>query len=185
MLPFPGIERVLPFMESRLTLGSLHKGQTSQNTFAEVGAALRSSLTFASPHNWCQARPEVKNRINFLTFLPQARKEKRFPLKCGTWGTTAWLISGGTKCQLPIRGGSGHPMNFTFSRPQGGCAHFDPLLKREDNPLPPPRSVRCSGGCAPKNSHFKKQLKECPKSQKKGCFTFPKVTFCCEGQNDT
>ncbi len=40
MLPFAVGEGVLPFMESHLTLCSLHKGQTSQNNFAGEAAAL-------------------------------------------------------------------------------------------------------------------------------------------------
>ncbi len=38
MLSFPVVEGVLPFMESHLTLCSLHKGQTSQDNFAGVAA---------------------------------------------------------------------------------------------------------------------------------------------------
>ncbi len=42
MLPFPVVEGVLPFMESHLTLCSLHKGQTSQDKFVGAAAALEA-----------------------------------------------------------------------------------------------------------------------------------------------
>ncbi len=42
MPQFPIIEGVLPFMESHLTLCSLHKGLTSQDNFAGAAAALEA-----------------------------------------------------------------------------------------------------------------------------------------------
>ncbi len=68
-------------MESRLTLGSLHKGQTSQDQFAGVGAALASgALTdICQSSQLVSSKARGENRLNFLVFLPHVRKEKGSP----------------------------------------------------------------------------------------------------------
>ncbi len=180
-------------MEPRLTLGSLHKGQTSQDQFAGVGAALEALTDIRQSSQLVSSKARGENGLNFLTFLPQVRKEKGSPWSVAHWTPVAWLVSGGTKCQLPIGGGSGHPMNLInskISRARGGCAPFEPLLKRGDTPLfnnPPP--VWFSGGCAPKNGHFflrySKNANNHQKSWIKAYFTLPKVKMTHKGVNSS
>ncbi len=66
-------------MEPRLTLGSLHKGQTSQDQFAGVGAALEALTDICQSSQLVLSKARCENRLNFLTFLPQVRKGKAPP----------------------------------------------------------------------------------------------------------
>ncbi len=85
MLPFPVTEGVLPFMESHLTLCSLHKGQTSQDNFAGAAAALQALTDICESHSWCQGRPEVENAWAKLPAISSSnRKAEQFSLKFGT-----------------------------------------------------------------------------------------------------
>ncbi len=193
MLPFPGVERVLPFMKSRLTLGSLHKGQTSQDQFAGAGAALEVLTDICQSSQLVSGKARDEKWLNFLTFLPQIRKEKGSPWSVAHGTPAAWLISGGTKCQLPIRGGSGHPINLINSKNSRTCARGRSPFRsttQVGDPPPPPQSVRFFSGAVHAENwllSFKKWkcLKSPKKSWIKAYFPFPKVTFCCKGQNGT
>ncbi len=66
-------------MEPHLTLGSLHKGQTSQDQFAGVGAALEALTDICQSSQLVSSKARGENQLNFLTFLPQVRKEKGSP----------------------------------------------------------------------------------------------------------
>ncbi len=79
MLPFPVVEGVLPFKESHLTLGSLHKGQTSQNDFAGAAAALEALTDIRESPQLVSRKARGGKWANFLPFLPLTGKENNSP----------------------------------------------------------------------------------------------------------
>ncbi len=78
MLPFPVIEGVLPFMESHLTLCSLHKGQTSQDNFAGAAAALEALTDICESPQLVSGKTRDGKCANFLPFLPLTGRRPTF-----------------------------------------------------------------------------------------------------------
>ncbi len=81
MLLFPVVEGVdlLPFMESHLTLCSLHKGQTSQDNFAGAAAALEALTDIRESPQLVSGKIRGGKWANFLPFLPLTGRENNSP----------------------------------------------------------------------------------------------------------
>ncbi len=79
MLPFPVVEGVLPFMESHLTLCSLHKGQNLQNDFAGAAAALEALTDIRESPQLVSGKTRGGQWANFLPFLPLTGRENNSP----------------------------------------------------------------------------------------------------------
>ncbi len=79
MMPFPVIEGVLPFMESHLTLCSLHIGQTSQDNFAGAAAALEALTDIRESPQLVSGKTRGGKWVNLLPFLPLTGRENSSP----------------------------------------------------------------------------------------------------------
>ncbi len=79
MLPFQVVKGVLPFMESHLTLCSFHKGQTSQDNFAGVAAALEALTDIRESPQLVSGKTRGGKLANFLPFLPLTGRENNSP----------------------------------------------------------------------------------------------------------
>ncbi len=84
MLLFPVIEGVIPFMESHLTLCSLHKGQTSQDNFAGAAAALEALTDICESPQLVSGKTRGGKLAKLPAISSSNRKGEQFSLKFGT-----------------------------------------------------------------------------------------------------